>query len=71
MPHSSLTERAEHPRTLEAHHLFGAAFYFADDFERARQRLSQTGKTPHEYPWGAFPSPARAFKAARNDVGLR
>ncbi|MEU6038748.1 hypothetical protein ABZ801_25395 [Actinomadura sp. NPDC047616] len=67
-----LTNMTEHPRTREAHHLFGAAFYFAGDVDRARHHLSQAGKTlPDGLPWGYWARPARAYKDALRDLGLR
>ncbi|MFC7730296.1 hypothetical protein [Actinomadura keratinilytica] len=67
-----LTHMADHPRTREAHHLFGAAFYYAGDHDRARHHLSQAGMTLTDgLPWGYWPRPARTYKEARRAVGLR
>lgn len=67
-----LAQPVPHPRTQEAHHLFGAAFYYAGDFDRARVHLSHTGKNrPGALPWDYELRPARVYKDARRDVGLR
>lgn len=41
-----------HPRTVEAHNLFGGAFYFADARRPARQHLIRTHGRPSGLPWG-------------------
>lgn len=40
-----------HPRTIEAHNLFGAAFHLADARRPARQHLSRTYGRPSTLPW--------------------
>lgn len=40
-----------HPRTIEAHNLFGAAFHLADARRPARQHLSRTWGRPSSLPW--------------------
>lgn len=78
--HASLTAAQErwlagpqpHPRTAEAHHLFGGAFYYAGDRHRAKFHLSNAGRTvPRALPWGyVHDNPVRAYKDARADLGL-
>ncbi|GGM70713.1 hypothetical protein GCM10012275_46420 [Longimycelium tulufanense] len=41
-----------HPRALEAHNLFAAAFGMADDASRARLHLTAMGDRLHDIPWG-------------------
>lgn len=43
-----------HPRTVEAHNLFGAAFYLADARRPARQHLARTAGRPSRLPWTYF-----------------
>ncbi len=43
---------APHPRTLEAHNLFGAAFALAEDAVRARTHLTGMRDHVHDIPWG-------------------
>ncbi|WP_233511080.1 hypothetical protein [Actinomadura craniellae] len=40
-----------HPRTIEAHNLFGAAFHLADARRPARQHLNRTLGRPSSLPW--------------------
>ncbi|WP_018656972.1 hypothetical protein [Actinomadura flavalba] len=40
-----------HPRTIEAHNLFGAAFHLADARRPARQHLLRTFGRPSNLPW--------------------
>lgn len=40
-----------HPRTIEAHNIFGAAFHLADVRRPARQHLGRTGGRPSSRPW--------------------
>ncbi|MFC6883965.1 hypothetical protein [Actinomadura yumaensis] len=40
-----------HPRTIEAHNLFGAAFHLADARRPARQHLLRTLGRPSSLPW--------------------
>lgn len=43
--------RLPHPRTIEAHNLFGAAFYLAHSRRPARQHLIRTCGRPSGLPW--------------------
>lgn len=40
-----------HPRTIEAHNLFGAAFHLGDARRPARQHLARTNGRPSRLPW--------------------
>lgn len=40
-----------HPRTIEAHNVFGAAFHLADARRPARQHLTRTHGRPSRLPW--------------------
>jgi hypothetical protein len=40
-----------HPRTIEAHNLFGAAFHLGDARRPARQHLNRTSGRPSRLPW--------------------
>lgn len=40
-----------HPRTIEAHNLFGAAFHLGDARRPARQHLTRTNGRPSRLPW--------------------
>lgn len=40
-----------HPRTIEAHNIFGAAFHLADVRRPARQHLVRTNGRPSNRPW--------------------
>jgi hypothetical protein len=40
-----------HPRTIEAHNLFGAAFHLGDARRPARQHLNRTYGRPSRLPW--------------------
>ncbi|MFC5750252.1 hypothetical protein [Actinomadura rugatobispora] len=40
-----------HPRTIEAHNIFGAAFHLADSRRPARQHLLRTFGRPSSLPW--------------------
>jgi hypothetical protein len=48
-----IADPMRHPRTIEAHHMFGAILYFADDHARAARHLRQVSpKTlPSSLPW--------------------
>jgi hypothetical protein len=50
-PEDGLRPRA-HPRTIEAHNLFGAAFHLGDARRPARQHLNRTNGRPSRLPWG-------------------
>ncbi len=43
--------RGLHPRTIEAHNLFGAAFHLGDARRPARQHLARTNGRPSRRPW--------------------
>jgi hypothetical protein len=43
--------RSPHPRTIEAHNIFGAAFHLADSRRPARQHLLRTQGRPSSLPW--------------------
>lgn len=63
-----------HLRTAEAHHLFGAAFYLADDHDRARRHLERVSATsiPRNLPWGYLSdTPGGLYVAVRHLLGLR
>ncbi|WP_125612886.1 hypothetical protein [Actinomadura sp. WAC 06369] len=65
-----LAAHRPHPRDLEAHHFFGAAFFRAGDRERARRHLSRVGRTaPPLRAWGYAPDPDRLLARARREVG--
>ncbi|GGL20168.1 hypothetical protein Sme01_37790 [Sphaerisporangium melleum] len=53
-----------HPRVVEAHNAFGAAFYLADMRRPARGHLSRTGGRFSELPWSHLGDPAKEFHRA-------
>lgn len=57
-----------HPRTIEAHNIFGAAFHLADVRRPARQHLGRTDGRPSGRPWSYLgdDSMARYVKACRH-----
>lgn len=57
-----------HPRTIEAHNLFGAAFYLGDARRPARQHLARTDGRPSRLPWSYLGGDALAqyVKACRH-----
>ncbi|MEU4235478.1 hypothetical protein AB0F17_65385 [Nonomuraea sp. NPDC026600] len=61
-----------HPRSLEAAHLFGAAFYFGGHLRRAQGFLGETGRrVPEILPWAAASiTPGRRYARAVRDLGL-
>lgn len=61
-----------HPRSLDAAHLFGAAFYFGGHLRRAQELLSETGRrVPEILPWSAASlTPGRRYARALRDLGL-
>ncbi|GGV36134.1 hypothetical protein GCM10010182_70360 [Actinomadura cremea] len=64
-----LAESRPHPRNLEAHHFFGAAFFRAGDHDRARHHLSRVGRTmPPLRAWGYAPDPDRLLARALREV---
>ncbi len=61
-----------HPRSLDAAHLFGAAFYVGGHLRRAQGFLSETGRrVPEVLPWAAASlTPGRRYARAVRDLGL-
>ncbi|NRQ33757.1 hypothetical protein HII36_18140 [Nonomuraea sp. NN258] len=61
-----------HPRSPDAAHLFGAAFYFGGHLRRAQGLLAEAGKRmPEILPWAAASlTPGRRYARARRDLGL-
>ncbi|WP_329518800.1 M16 family metallopeptidase [Spirillospora sp. NBC_01491] len=58
-----------HPRTLEAHHYFGAVFYLAGDRDRARRHLANVGRTiAPERAWGYRSDIGRLLTQVRRDL---
>jgi hypothetical protein len=57
-----------HPRTIEAHNLFGAAFHLGDARRPARQHLARTYGRPSRLPWSYLGGDAVAqyVKACRH-----
>ena len=56
--------RGGHPRAVEAHNLFGAAFYLADLRRPARGHLMRTGGRVSRLPWSYLGDPAQQFLRA-------
>jgi hypothetical protein len=54
-----------HPRALEAHNAFGAAFYLADMRRPARGHLSRTEGRFSALPWSHLGDPEKEFHKAR------
>ncbi|WP_119730221.1 hypothetical protein [Thermomonospora amylolytica] len=67
-----LQDPIPHPMTLDAHHLFGAAFYIAGDLDRARRHLGHLDRRmPDRLPWGAVSlTPGRYYSRARKALRL-
>ncbi|MFI7134085.1 hypothetical protein ACIBQ1_51020 [Nonomuraea sp. NPDC050153] len=61
-----------HPRSLDAAHLFGAAFYFGGHLRRAQGLLGEVGRrVPEVLPWAAASlTPGRRYARAIRDLGL-
>jgi hypothetical protein len=57
-------ERGPHPRAVEAHNIFGAAFYLADLRRPARGHLSRTGGRASRLPWTHLGDPGQHFLRA-------
>ncbi|MDP9840908.1 hypothetical protein [Streptosporangium lutulentum] len=53
-----------HPRAVEAHNLFGAAFYLTDLRRPARGHLMRTGGRVSRLPWSYLGDPAQQFLRA-------
>ncbi|GAA2859171.1 hypothetical protein GCM10010517_17680 [Streptosporangium fragile] len=56
--------REAHPRAVEAHNVFGAAFYLADLRRPARGHLMRTGGRVSRLPWSYLGDPAQQFQRA-------
>lgn len=65
-------DRRPHPQDIEAHHLLGAAFYFAGQMERARFHLAHTGRRiPRVLPWSVVAvMQGRYYRKVRRRLGL-
>lgn len=61
-----------HPRSVEAMHLFGAAFYYGGHHARAQSLLMNAGRrVPEILPWSAGSlTPGRRYARARRELGL-
>lgn len=68
-----LAASVPHVRTIEAHHLFGAAFWFGADRDRARRHLAQVSQKslPHDSPWAMLGNGANFYREARWKLGLK
>ncbi|MEW9529984.1 hypothetical protein [Microbispora sp. NPDC049125] len=53
-----------HPRSVEAHNAFGAAFYLADLRRPARGHLVRTGGRFSRLPWSHLGDPAQQYRRA-------
>lgn len=66
---------AQHPYNIEAHHLFGAAFWLGDDHDRARRHLGAVPRQSLTYvlPWNYVNSAETAdvYINARASLGLK
>lgn len=62
----------DHLRTIEAHHLFGAMLYFANDNARAARHLAQVSPNtlPEHWPWVLTRGHNRAYRSIRHELGL-
>jgi hypothetical protein len=60
-----------HPRAIEAHNLFGAAFYLADLRRPARSHLTRTGGRVSNLPWSYLGDPLQQFLRACGRLNLR
>ncbi|GII00499.1 hypothetical protein [Planobispora takensis] len=59
-----------HPRSVEAHNLFGAAFYLGGLRRPARRHLAGTGGRVSRLPWSYLGDPARQFERACGKLDL-
>ncbi len=61
-----------HPCSLDAAHLFGAAFYFGGHPRRAQELLAEAGRrVPEILPWAAASlTPGRRYARAVRELGL-
>jgi hypothetical protein len=59
-----------HPRTVEAHNFFGAAFYLADARRPARQHLIRTHGRPSGLPWSYFGDETDQYAKACRHLNL-
>ncbi|MBB5135197.1 hypothetical protein HNP84_004933 [Thermocatellispora tengchongensis] len=57
-------QRGRHPRGIEAHNIFGAAFYTADLRRPARGHLARTGGRGSRLPWSHLGDPAHQYQRA-------
>ncbi|MGC5011760.1 hypothetical protein ACLQ2R_13435 [Streptosporangium sp. DT93] len=62
--------RDSHPRAIEAHNLFGAAFYLADLRRPARGHLLRTNGRGSRLPWSYLGDPAQQFGRACSRLHL-
>ncbi len=53
-----------HPRSVEAHNVFGAAFYLSDLRRPARGHLARTGGRFSRLPWSHLGDPAQQYRRA-------
>ena len=53
-----------HPRTIEAHNVFGAAFYLAELRRPARGHLARTGGRYSRLPWSHLGDPRQQYLRA-------
>ncbi|MBO4274368.1 hypothetical protein GSF24_27630 [Microbispora triticiradicis] len=53
-----------HPRSIEAHNAFGAAFFLADLRRPARAHLSRTGGRFSRLPWSHLGDPGQQYRRA-------
>lgn len=53
-----------HPRSVEAHNVFGAAFYVSDLRRPARGHLARTGGRHSRLPWSHLGEPDRQYRRA-------
>ncbi len=62
----------DHPMTTEARHLFGAAFYYGGDHDRARRIMTDLPmRIPEWLPWGsASVLPRRTYLRVRRELGV-
>ncbi|MEN3535903.1 hypothetical protein AAH991_12370 [Microbispora sp. ZYX-F-249] len=55
---------AAHPRAVEAHNVFGAAFYLSDLRRPARGHLARTGGRFSRLPWSHLGDPGQQYRRA-------
>ncbi|MGI5489641.1 hypothetical protein [Microtetraspora malaysiensis] len=66
------TQAQPHLRAFEAHHLFGAAFYYSGHHARAQRLLSGArNRIPENLPWSvASLTPGRCYARVRRQLGV-